>query len=133
MNGANDCFHLSLETVLKIHDESIRRFGGTPKLRSRDLLESAVAAPQAVFGAGSVFGDGIEIAAAYLFYLCSNHPFVDGNKRTAPVACLVFLKLNGAVPAPDSGAWESLTLDVAGGRIDRDTTTARLRDLVETP
>lgn len=131
MREPNDCFHLSVDTVLKIHEESVRRFGGSPELRSRDLLESAVAAPQAAFGGESVFSDVIEIAAAYLFYLCSNHPFVDGNKRTALGACIVFLKLNGARPTPDSPDWEALTLDVAGGRIDRDATTKRLRALVD--
>jgi death-on-curing protein len=113
MKGPHDCYHLSIETVLKIHEESIRRFGGTPELRSRDLLESAVAAPQAGFGGHSVFADLVEIAAAYLFYLCSNHPFVDGNKRTALGAWIVFLKLNGATPSPDFPTWETLTLDVA--------------------
>ena len=91
MKAPGDCIHLSVDTVLKIHNESIRRFGGTPELRSRDLLESAVAAPQAAFGGESVFTDLIEVASAYLFYLCSNHPFVDGNKRTALVP---FLRLN---------------------------------------
>lgn len=133
MRQIDDCYHLSVELVLRIHEESIRRFGGAAELRSRDLLESAVAAPQAAFGGASVFADLIEVAAAYLFYLCSNHPFMDGNKRTALGACLVFLKLNGAKPAPDSNHWEALTLDVAGGRIDRATTTARLRELVGTP
>lgn len=131
MKGPHDCYHLSVDTVLKIHEESIRRFGGTPELRSRDLLESAVAAPQAGFGGQSVFADLVEVAAAYLFYLCSNHPFVDGNKRTALGACIVFLKLNGAKPSPDSPAWETLTLDVAAGKIGREETTGRLRDLVE--
>lgn len=131
MKGPHDCYHLSVDTVLKIHEESIRRFGGTPELRSRDLLESAVAAPQAGFGGQSVFADLVEIAAAYLFYLCSNHPFVDGNKRTALGACIVFLKLNGAKPSPDSPAWEILTLDVAAGKIGREETTGRLRELVE--
>lgn len=131
MKGANECFHLSVETVLKIHDASIHRFGGAAGLRSRDLLESAVAAPQSAFGGESVFADEVEIAAAYLFYLCSNHPFLDGNKRTALGACLVFLKLNGASPTPDSDLWESLTLDVAAGRLDRERATARLCDLVK--
>jgi death on curing protein len=130
MKGPHDCYHLSVDTVLKIHEESIRRFGGTPELRSRDLLESAVAAPQAGFGGQSVFADLVEIAAAYLYYLCSNHPFIDGNKRTALGACIVFLKLNGAKPSPDSPAWEALTLDVAAGKIGREETTVRLRDLV---
>lgn len=131
MKEADDCFHLSVETIQKIHEESIRRFGGTPELRSRDLLESAVSAPQAAFGGNSVFGDLIEVAAAYLFYLCSNHPFVDGNKRTAFGACIVFLKLNGVKPSPDSEEWYQLTLDVAAGKLDRDATTAKLRELIE--
>ena len=130
MRRANECVHLSVETVLKIHEESIRKFGGASELRSRDLLESAVAAPQASFEGESVFADVIEIGAAYLFYLCSNHPFVDGNKRTALGACIVFLKLNGAQLAADSVKWERLTLDVAAGRIERDTTVVRLRELI---
>ena len=58
-------------------------FGGSDGLRDEGLLESAVAAPQATFGGTSPFADLIEIAAAYLFYLCRNHPFVDGNKRVS--------------------------------------------------
>jgi death-on-curing protein len=119
-----------VDIVLRIHGASIGRFGGAPELRSRELLESAVAAPQAGFGGEPVFSDLVEIAAAYLFYLCSNRPFVDGNKRTALGACLVFLKLNGATPFPDSPQWEALTLDVAAGRIGREEATRRLRELV---
>ena len=76
--------------------------------------------------------DGIEIAAAYFFYLCRNHPFVDGNKRVALGSCLVFLRLNGYRPMPDGPEWEQLTLDVAGSKLDRDQTTKRLRELVKT-
>ena len=76
--------------------------------------------------------DAGEIAAAYLFYLCRNHPFVDGNKRTALAACLVFLEVNGLLSKRKLpvAAWESLVLDVAGSRLDRDQTTRRLRKLV---
>ncbi len=75
------------------------------------------------------------MAAAYLFYLCSNHPFVDGNKRTALAACLVFLQANGLLPDPGLAGkqidrWEQLVLDVAGSAIDRETTTSRLRALL---
>jgi death-on-curing protein len=62
-------------------------------VREPALLESAVAAPQATFGGQSVFADLIEVAAAYLFYLCKNHPFIDGSKRAALGACIVFLRL----------------------------------------
>lgn len=130
MNPPEKCIHLSVSTVLKIHEESIRQFGGSAGLRSYALLESAVAAPQAAFAGESVFHDLVELAAAYLFYLCSNHPFVDGNKRTALAACIVFLKLNQVPLLPDSRDWEILTLDVASGKLDRETTTARLSALL---
>ena len=71
----------------------------------------------------------IEVAAAYLFYLCRNHPFIDGNMRVALGACIVFLRVNGVKPQVDGPAWESLTLDVAASRLDRDQTTDRLRGL----
>ena len=72
------------------------------------------------------------MAAAYLFYLCRNHPFVDGNKRAALGACIVFLRLNGIEPKPDGPEWEELTLAVAAGAFDRETTTERLRRLLPT-
>jgi death-on-curing protein len=77
-----------------------------------------------------MFADLVEIAAAYLFYLCRNHPFVDGNKRVAMTAAIVFLRLNGIEPAPDSVHWEHLVLDVAASRLDREQTTERLRALI---
>lgn len=128
--SANHCLHLTMEIVLEIHAEAIAQFGGSDGLRDRALLESAIAAPQAIFGGESPFHDVIEVAAAYLFYLCSNHPFVDGNKRVALGSCLVFLQLNGLSPAPDADDWENLTLAVAAGVLSRDEVTARLRKLV---
>lgn len=127
----DDCFHLTVEIVREIHAEAIARFGGAKGIREAALLESAAAAPQAGFGGKSAFADIVEIAAAYLFYLCRNHPFVDGNKRTALGACIVFLRLNGMHPRSDSPAWEALTLGVASGKLDRDQTTARLRRLLK--
>ena len=127
---ANHCLHLTVEIVLEIHAEAITQFGGSTGLRDRALLESAIAAPQASFGGVSPLSDTIDGAAAYLFYLCSNHPFIDGNKRAALGACLVFLQLNGYTPAPDGDDWENLTLAVAAGKLSRDEVTARLRQLV---
>ena len=127
---ANHCLHLTLEIVLEIHVEAITQFGGSDGLRDRTLLESAIAAPQASFGGVSPFNDTVDVAAAYLFYLCSNHAFIDGNKRVALGACLVFLQLNGYTPAPDSDDWENLTLAVAAGALGRDEVTAKLRLLV---
>lgn len=127
---AENCFHLTVEIVREIHAEAIRRFGGSDGVRDLTLLESAVTAPQASFEGKSPFSDVEEIGAAYLFYLSQNHPFIDGNKRTALGACLVFLRLNGLQSAPDSGRWEELVLAVAGSTIDRAEATARLRALV---
>ena len=125
-----NCFHLTVEIVREIHAATIAGFGGSDGLREPALLESAVAAPQASFGGKSPYGDIVEVAAAYLFYLCKNHPFIDGNKRTALGACLVFLRLNGIEPKPDGPPWEELTLGVASSELDRDETTRRLRKLV---
>jgi death-on-curing protein len=126
-----NCFHLTVEIVREIHAKAIGTFGGSHGIRDQALLESAVAAPQASFGGKSPYADIAEVASAYLFYLCRNHPFIDGNKRAALGACLVFLRLNGAKPAPDGPEWEELTLAVAASVIDRDETTDKLRALVK--
>jgi death-on-curing protein len=125
-----NCFHLTVDIVREIHNEAIARFGGSDGVRDMALLESAVAAPQAGFGGKSPYQDPAEVAAAYLFYLCRNHPFVDGNKRTALGACLVFLRLNRIEPLPDGPEWENLTMAVAGSELDREETTRRLRKLL---
>jgi death on curing protein len=126
----DSCFHLTVEIVREIHAEAIARFGGSDGVRDIALLESAVAAPQAGFGSESLYRDLIEVAAAYLFFLCRNHPFIDGNKRAALGACLVFLRLNGLEPKPDGPEWEELALAVAAGELDRTETTRHLRKLL---
>lgn len=125
-----NCFHLTVEIVREIHAAALEGFGGADVVREPSLLESAVAAPQVTIGGYSPFADLAEVAAAYLFYLCRNHPFLDGNKRTALGACLVFLRLNGVEPKPDSVKWESLTFAIADARIDRDVATKQLRLLL---
>lgn len=116
--------------VREVQEAALEAFGGSPGLREEALLESAVAAPQATFGGQSVYKDLPEIAAAYLFFICRNHPFIDGNKRAAFGACLLFLRLNGIHPQQDGPDWETLVLDVAASRLDRDATTARLKQLL---
>jgi death-on-curing protein len=127
------CVQLTVDIVLDVHQEALSRFGGLDGIRDRSMLESAVAAPRASFGGTSVYADVVEIAAAYLFYLCRNHPFLDGNKRTALGACLVFLRLNGIEPGPDGSGWEALTVGVASGTFDRDRATVELRKLIDRP
>ena len=134
MSGTpEDCFHLSIETVVEIHAEAIKQFGGLGGVRDENLLASAVLAPQSTFGGKSPYHDLVEIAAAYLFYICNNHPFLDGNKRTALAACLVFLENNDLLPNEKlaTDEWEEFMLDVAASRLDRDGTTRRLRKLLK--
>lgn len=126
----NKCVHLTTDQVLEIHAAAIRLYGGSTGLRDSALLHSATAAPQAMFDGQSTFADTVEVAAAYLFYLCNNHPFVDGNKQVALGACLVFLELNDYEPAPDGEDWENFTLAIAAGLLSREETTATLRKLL---
>ncbi len=127
--------HLTTSAVKAIHTEVLAAHGGSAGLRDENLLESAIAAPQATMMGRPLISDPIEIAAAYLFYLCRNHPFIDGNKRTALASCLVFLETNELLPATKLPIedWETFVLDIAASRLDRDQTTARLRKLLKRP
>ena len=127
--------HLDAAAVLAIHAEVISAHGGRPGIRDRALLESAVAAPQASHAGQPLIADAIGVAAAYLFYLSRNHPFTDGDKRTALAACLVFLQVNGRLP--DAGLpsdaiddWEALAWDIAASKVNREQATKRLRMLL---
>jgi len=125
--------HLTVEAVKAIHREVLAAHGGAAGIRDETLLESAVAAPQASMMGQPLISDPIEIAAAYLFYICKNHAFVDGNKRTALAACLVFLEENGFLADRKLAIneWEQFVLDVAASQLDRAATTRRLRKLLK--
>lgn len=125
--------HPTVEAVLAVHAEVLAAHGGGEGIRSMELLESAVAAPQATMMGSPMISEPVEIAAAYLYYLCCNHPFVDGNKRMALATCLVFLSENDLLPNEvlDANAWESLTLAVAASVLSREEITATLRKLLE--
>ena len=125
--------HLTVEAVKAIHREVLAAHGGAAGIRDETLLESAVAAPQASMMGQPLISDPLEIAAAYLFYICRNRPFLDGNKRTALAACLVFLEENGLLPDRKLPIddWEQIVVDVASSKIDRDATTRRLRKLLK--
>ena len=125
--------HLTVEAVKAIHREVLAAHGGAAGIRDQTLLESAVAAPQASMMGQPLISDPLEIAAAYLFYICRNHPFLDGNKRTALAACLVFLENNGLLPDRKLpiDEWEQFVLDVASSKINRGETTRRLRKLLK--
>lgn len=125
--------HPTVEVVRAIHAEVLAAHGGSAGVREQALLESAVAAPQATMMGEPLITNPVDVAAAYLFYLCRNHPFVDGNKRTALATCLVFLSENGLLSDEklDTDAWESLTLAVASSQLNRDQTAIRLRTLLK--
>jgi death-on-curing protein len=125
--------HLTVSAVRAIHTEVLAAHGGGRGIRDEALLESGVAVPQASMMGQPLISDPVEIAAAYLFYLCRNHAFIDGNKRTALAACLVFLESNNLLPRTKlfTDEWEAFVLDVAASRLDRDETTARLRNLLK--
>lgn len=124
--------HPTPSAVKAIHAEVLDAHGGSPGLRDAALLESAVAAPQATMMGEPLFKDPVDVASAYLFYLCRNHPFVDGNKRTALATCLVFLSENGLLPDEnlDADSWEKLTIEVAASQLDRKQTSLRVKKLL---
>jgi death-on-curing protein len=112
-------YFLRIEEVLRIHEDQIEQYSGSPGLRDPGLLASAVDTPRTTFD-GQVLHEGLfEMAAAYLFHIVQNHPFVDGNKRTGTAAALVFLDLNGIEIEVDDNELVDHVLAVAQGRIDK--------------
>ena len=110
---------LHLDEVIEIHDDQIKRYGGHPGIREIDLLKSAVAMPKASIGGDFLHADIYEMAAAYLFHIARNHPFMDGNKRTGAVAAIVFMEMNGIVLNVNENTLVVLVLSVAEGKTDR--------------
>lgn len=118
---------LTLDEVIEIHREMIERYGGSPGIRDMDLLQSAVAMPQASFGGQFLHDDLFEMAAAYLFHIVQNHPFVDGNKRVGAIAAFTFLKLNGLTLTSPETEFEEHVLAVAQGKLGKAAVAEFLR------
>lgn len=110
---------LSLAEILEIHQDQIERYGGKAGIRDVGLLKSALAMPEAGFSDRYLHSDLFEMAAAYLFHIIQNHPFVDGNKRTGAVAALVFLSLNGIEIEASEDIFERTVRAVAEGKMDK--------------
>lgn len=118
---------LSIDDVLRLHELSIRRYGGADGLRDRGLMEAAVMTPQATFGGELLLESLDQMAASYLVGLVGNHPFVDGNKRTGIFAALQFLELNGVtISEAHTTMLTELTLSVAQGELKREAVAPRL-------
>jgi death on curing protein len=110
---------LSLDEVLEVHREQIRLYGGSNGVRDSALLESAVATPQTTSGGQFLHQSIAAMAAAYLFHLCQNHPFLDGNKRVGADAAITFLLLNDWEPRFEVDELVGLVLAVASGTMSK--------------
>lgn len=115
---------LSIEDILSIHARMIKEYGGLPGVADQGLLESAVSMPTAGFG-GEYFHESLPaMAAAYLYHICKNHSFFDGNKRTAVVASELFLNINEMRLDVRNEEFKQLCLGVAAGEISKEETVA---------
>jgi len=114
---------LTLDEVLALHSDQIRRYGGSPGIRDRGLLSSALGTPSATIGGAFLHQSLFEMAGAYLFHIAQNHPFVDGNKRTGNAAVEVFLLLNGYEFQAPMDEQERVMLQLASGEMQRDSFT----------
>ncbi len=120
---------LTMGEVLLILQDQIRRYGGQYGLRDVELLSSALAMPRTTFEGKLLHADLFDQAAAYAYHICQNHPFVDGNKRTALASALVFLDLNGVeLGDPDEKLYR-LMLQVANGKRSKVQIAAVLKAL----
>ncbi len=118
---------LTTEQVLSVHQEQLALFGGADGVRDQGLLDAALAMPQAGFGGEFAHEDVPAMAAAYLFHLVKNHPFIDGNKRVGAATALIFLALNGFHTTLTNGDIVSLTLGIAEGRLNKKAASELLR------
>jgi len=119
-----DPVFLSRENIISIHARMIKEFGGMPGVADQGMLEGAIAMPGAGI-AGEFLHESLPaMAAAYLFHICKNHPFFDGNKRVAVVAAEIFLNINGMRLNISNDELKELCLGVAAGEISKSETVA---------
>lgn len=120
---------LTLAEITEIHSNQIETYGGTFGVRDMHLLQSALAQPEAGFEGAWLHEDLFEMAAAYAFHLCQNHPFLDGNKRAALAGALVFLEINGvSIIDPKQKLFDSL-LRISRGKLSKKEFSEILRKL----
>ena len=106
---------LTHDEIVEIHRDQIARYGGSEGIRDFGMLRSAVAMPAAGVAGQFLHTDLCEMAAAYLFHIVQNHPFIDGNKRVGAVTAYIFLALNGMRLTADEMTYGKLVLSVARG------------------
>lgn len=110
---------LTLDDILETHQNQIDTYGGSHGIRDIGLLESAIAQPEASYGAQYLHADIFEMAAAYLYHLVMNHPFVDGNKRVGLESALIFLEVNDALLDANDDELVDLVLKTTAGQVGK--------------
>lgn len=113
--------------ALAVHDRQLAEHGGSSGVRDEALLESALARPQQLFSYGNPPPDLADLAASLAFGLARNHPFIDGNKRTAHVCYRAFIALNGGELAAGAEEKYAAMIGLAEGSISEDEFAAWLR------
>ena len=116
------------DVIIALHDEQLAEHGGLSGIRDRGLLQSALARPENLAAYGEP--DGCEVAAAYAFGIARNHPFNDGNKRTAALAMLLFLSMNRIAFTISEAELVALILALAAGELTEDQVAAWLRERI---
>ena len=115
---------LHTKEVIEIHDLILDEAGGARGIRDLGLLQSAVAMPKSQYQNQYLHPTLFDQAAAYLFHICMNHSFIDGNKRTAAISALVFLEDNHCSPSIDELEYEELIVDTAKGLTSKQVLSA---------
>ena len=118
---------LNLEEILELHEDQVVRYGGSTGVRDMNLLLSASEMPKASFGGEFLHEDVNAMAAAYLFHIVQNHPFIDGNKRAGLASAIAFLRLNGFRLGVDKELLYEMVLEVAQGNLDKPAIATFLR------
>jgi death-on-curing protein len=124
-----DPVFLTLAEVVEVHVDQIRRYGGQAGFRDLGLLQSALTQPEASFAGQWLHKDLYAMAAAYAYHLCQNHPFIDGNKRTALASALVFLEINGISLLDPRGRLKDAMLGMASSKMGKEEFARLLRKL----
>ena len=119
---------LTLDEGLSLHAEQIRLFGGSSGLRHLGLLQSAMGSVEATFGGAFLHETIFSMAATYLYAILRNHPFIDGNKRTAVAAALIFLELNGVEVDAEEDAFYDMVIGVVEGDVSKAAVTVFLEE-----
>ena len=127
----SEAIFLTVSEVLGLHSDQIREFGGAAGIRDQGLLESAVAQASTTYDGEYLHNGLFEMAAAYAFHIAENQPFLDGNKRTALNAAIVFLGLNGFDVVDDEGMLYAAMIGLSTGERSKGQMAALLERLSE--